>query len=125
MKRQYCFETYRLESRRYQVLDFTSSALMRAPEVLDFERKEQRDSRKWHRVLRELRREELGVLGFVATSRRRRELRNEFVSALDSAHAAGMTIDAYMARGARVVTEASSDPALSERAEWAGLNDAA
>ena len=107
------------------MMDFTSSALIQAPGVLEFERKEQRDSRKWHRVLRELRREELGVLGFVATPRRRKELRAEFVSALDAAHAAGMTIDAYMARGARIVTEPPSDPALSERAEWAGLNDAA
>ena len=107
------------------MLDFTSSALAMAPEVLATERKEQRDSRKWHRALRELRREEFGVLGFVATPRRRKELRAEFVSALDAAHAAGMTIDAYMARGARVITDPPSDPALSERADWAGLNDAA
>ena len=107
------------------MLDFTSSALIEASQVLDFERKEQRDSRKWHRALRELRREELGALGFVATPRRRKELREEFASALDAAHSAGMTIDAYMTRGTRVVTEAPTDPALSERAEWAGLNDAA
>jgi len=105
------------------MLDFTAIELSHAIEA---ERKALRDSRKWHRVLRDLRREELGALGFVATPRRRKELRREFISALDAAHAAGMTIDAFMSRGSRVVAEdAATEAALNERADWAGLNDAA
>jgi hypothetical protein len=105
------------------VLDFTTAATIELAHAIQVERKEQRDSRKWHRVLRDLRRE---AGGFVATPRRRKELRREFVSALDAAHAAGMTIDAYMQRGSRVIAEqTAADAELSERADWAGLNDAA
>ena len=105
------------------MLDFTTAATIELAQAIQVERQEQRDSRKWHRVLRDLRRE---AGGFVATPRRRKELRREFVSALDAAHAAGMTIDAYMQRGSRVISEQSAaDAGLSERAEWAGLNDAA
>jgi hypothetical protein len=109
------------------MLDFTSAALINAPYVMELERRAQRDSRKWQRVMRELERQELGALGFVASPRRLKELRQDFVSALDAAHAAGMTIDAYMSRGLHKISEPdpTDDPALSERAEWAGLNDAA
>ncbi len=105
------------------MLDFTTAATIELSHAIEVERKEQRDSRKWHRVLRDLKRE---AGGYVATPRRRRELRREFVSALDAAHAAGMTIDAYMQRGSCLVPEqASTEAELSERADWAGLNDAA
>lgn len=110
------------------MLDFTTAATIEFSHAMEMERKAQRDARKWHRALRELRREQFGVLGFVPTRRRRRELREEFISALDTAHAAGMTIDAFMSRGARTfATDAASaaDASLNERADWAGLNDAA
>lgn len=107
------------------MLDFTTLSAVELGHTIEAERKEQRDARKWHRVLRDLRRE---ADGFVATSRRRSELRREFVSALDAAHAAGMTIDAWMTRGSRVLADnpaRTDDAALNERADWAGLNDAA
>jgi hypothetical protein len=105
------------------MLDFTTAGAIELSQAISVERKEQRDARKWHRVLRDLDRE---AGGFVATPGRRKELRREFVSALDEAHAAGMTIDAFMSRGSRVIAEHdAADPALNERANWAGLNDAA
>jgi hypothetical protein len=104
------------------MLDFTTAGTIELSHAIQVERKEQRDSRKWHRVLRDLERE---AGGYVATPRRRKELRREFVSALDAAHAAGMTIDAYMQRGSRIVADQAADAELSERADWAGLNDAA
>ena len=107
------------------MLDFTTAGAIELSRAVEAEWKEKRDGRKWHRVLRELRRE---ADGFIATPRRRKELRRDFISSLDEAHAAGMTIDAYMSRGSRVIAEhdvASADPALNERADWAGLNDAA
>ena len=105
------------------MLDFITAATVEWAQAVQTERKEQRDSRKWHRVLRDVQRE---AGGFVATPRRRKELRREFISALDAAHAAGMTIDAFMQRGSRVVLEQTgADAELSERADWAGLNDAA
>jgi hypothetical protein len=109
------------------MLDFTTAATIEFSQAMEAGRKAERDARKWHRALRELRREQPGVLGFVPTRRRRKELREEFISALDAAHAAGMTIDAYMSRGARIFAAAApaADVALSERANWAGLNDAA
>ena len=106
------------------MLDFTAGTI-ELGHAVEAEWREQRDSRKWHRVLRDLRRE---ADGFIPTPRRREELRRNFISSLDEAHAAGMTIDAYMSRGSRVIAEhdaASADPALNERADWAGLNDAA
>ena len=105
------------------MLDFTTAGAIELSHAISAEHKELRDSRKWHSVLRDLQRE---AGGFVATPRRRKELRREFVSALDAAHAAGMTIDAFMSRGSRIVAEQdAADPALNERADWAGLNDAA
>ncbi len=105
------------------MLDFTAGTI-ELGHAVEAEWSERRDARKWHRVLRDLRRE---ADGFIATPRRRKELRREFVSALDEAHAVGMTIDAYMSRGSRVIAErdaATADPTLNERADWAGLNDA-
>jgi hypothetical protein len=107
------------------MLDFTTAATIEFSHAMEAERKAQRDARKWHRALREVRREQFG---FVPTPRRRKELREEFISALDAAHAAGMTIDAFMSRGARIFAAdaaPAADAALNERADWAGLNDAA
>jgi hypothetical protein len=50
------------------MLDFTTAGTIELAHAIQAERKEQRDSRKWHRVLRDLERE---AGGFVATPRRR------------------------------------------------------
>jgi hypothetical protein len=107
-------------------MDFTTFTTIELGRAVEAEKEALRDSRKWHGVLRDLRRADDERMGYVADARRRAELRREFVSALDAAHAEGMTVDAWMARASSPRRAgAQADAALSERADWAGLNGAA
>lgn len=99
------------------VLLYAGQALL---DTVNAEHDEVRRARRWNRELRSIEREEREQY----SPKRLDALRREFVRALDAAQAAGVTVDAWMSGRSRA-REGAIDPALNDRADWAGLNDAA
>jgi len=104
----------------FDLMSYAAPELLRTVEA---EREAQRRSSRWRRKLAELRTAERRRMSPAYLEQKRREFRR----ALDEAQAAGVTVDAWMTQpSVRIVRSAeATDPALSQRADWAGLNDAA
>jgi hypothetical protein len=106
-----------------EMMDLMSYAAPELLQTIEAEREHQRRSGRWRRKLAELRAAERRRLSPAYLEQKRREFRR----ALDAAQAAGVTVDAWMTQPAvRIVRRTdAADAALSQRADWAGLNDAA